>query len=253
MKIRQRHGIYSPSQFLPALTAFITTPILTRLFPPAEYGYWALAASVSAFLVALAVSGFGSAVIRFYPAYKAKSTLNVFFATLGVSIGTVITVVAGVSFLTLFLLKEYLPAALYHLLPLVIMIFIAQSIFTVFIAVMRAQGRSGSFTSFQLFINYGGLGVGLLLVVVLGFRVEGLLWGTFLALASDTAFPDFPGYQGGGHSPTSLSSSGCPSNMAVCMAIDSGKCGHVGIACIGSIHHQIIPAGARRRVILGVL
>ena len=52
--------IYMPAQFLPALTAFITTPILTRLFPPAEYGYWALAASVSAFLVALAVSGFGS-------------------------------------------------------------------------------------------------------------------------------------------------------------------------------------------------
>ena len=175
-------AMYSPSKFLPALTAFITTPILTRLFPPAEYGYWAMATSVSAFLAALAVDGFGSAAIRFFPAYKAKSTLYVFFGTLGVSVGTVITVVAGVSFLTLFLLKGYLPPALYPLWPLVILIFIAQSIFSVFIAVMRAQGRSGSFTSFQLFTNYGGLGIGLLLVVFLGFRVEGLLWGNFLAL-----------------------------------------------------------------------
>jgi O-antigen/teichoic acid export membrane protein len=50
-------AIYAPSQFLPALTAFITTPILTRLFLPAEYGYWALALSVSSFLL-LAVPGF---------------------------------------------------------------------------------------------------------------------------------------------------------------------------------------------------
>jgi O-antigen/teichoic acid export membrane protein len=43
-------AIFAPSKFLPALTAFITTPILTRLFPPAEYGYWAMAASIAAFL-----------------------------------------------------------------------------------------------------------------------------------------------------------------------------------------------------------
>jgi O-antigen/teichoic acid export membrane protein len=171
---------YAPSQLLPALTAFITTPILTRLFPPAEYGYWALAASISAFLVALAVSGFGSAVIRFYPAYKFKSTLDVFFATISISIGAVISLVIGISLLLLFLLKEFLPAALVQLLPLVILIFVVQSIFSVFIAVLRAQERSGSFTLFQLLASYGGLGVGLLLVIVWGFRIEGLLWGSFL-------------------------------------------------------------------------
>src|SRR3990172_5255340 len=115
-------AIYSPSRFLPALTAFVTTPILTRLFPPAEYGYWAMAVSISAFLVALAVDGFVSAVIRFFPAYKAKATLNVFFATISVSIGAAITIVAGVSLLTLFLLKEFLPYVLVQLLPLIILI-----------------------------------------------------------------------------------------------------------------------------------
>jgi O-antigen/teichoic acid export membrane protein len=194
-------AIYSPSQFLPALTAFITTPILTRLFPPAEYGYWAMALSVSTFLVALAVSGLGSSVMRFYPAYKAKSSLNVFFATIGVSIGTVITVVAGVSFLTLFLLKTSLPSALVQLLPLVILIFVAQSIFSVFMAAIRAQGRSGLYTSFQLIMNYGGLGVGLLLVAVLGLRVEGLLWGTFLTLVLTLPFLIFLATRGVGIHP----------------------------------------------------
>jgi O-antigen/teichoic acid export membrane protein len=175
-------AIYSPSKILPAITAFITTPIVTRLFLPAEYGYWALAISVATFLVALAASGFGSAAVRFYPAYSAKSKLTVFFATLGASSGTVITLVAGLSFLTLFLLKGSLPSALVKLLPLAILIFMAQSIYTVFIAVLRAQGKSGSFTSFELIMNYLSLGIGLLLVAVWGFRVEGLLWGTFITL-----------------------------------------------------------------------
>jgi O-antigen/teichoic acid export membrane protein len=173
---------YMPSLFLPALTAFITTPILTRLFPPAEYGNWALALSVSSFLVGLAVSGFGSAVIRYYPAYKTKSTLNVFFPTLVVSAGLAITVVAVVSALIPLLFKKYIPRALYPLLPLVIMIFIAQSIYSVFLSFVRAQGRSGSFTSFQLLMNYGSLGIGLLFVVGFGFRVEGLLWGSLVIL-----------------------------------------------------------------------
>jgi O-antigen/teichoic acid export membrane protein len=175
-------ALYSPSKFLPALTAFITTPILTRLFPPAEYGYWALATSVAAFLAAIAANGYGSAALRFFPAYNAKSTLNVFFGTLGVSIGTVIAVVTGVCFLALFLLKGSLPPPLRPLLPIVILIFITQSIFSVFVSVLRAQGRGGAFTLFQLLTNYGGLGIGLLIVVFLGFRVEGLLWGSFLAL-----------------------------------------------------------------------
>jgi O-antigen/teichoic acid export membrane protein len=175
-------AVYSPSQFLPALTAFITTPILTRLFPPAEFGYWALAESIYAFLVALAVAGIGSAVIRFYPIYRTESNLQAFFAALGVSVGTVITIVVGISFLALFLLKGILSPKLVQLLPLVILIFIAQGIFTAFISVVRAQKRSGLFTSFHLIMYYGSLGLGLLLGVGFGLRVKGLLWGALLTV-----------------------------------------------------------------------
>jgi O-antigen/teichoic acid export membrane protein len=171
---------YAPSQFLPALTAFITTPILTRLLAPAEYGYWAQASSVAGFLVALAASGLGSAVLRFYPAYEARSAVDIFFATFGVSAAAVVTVVAGLSLLLVFLLRELLPSWLVQLFPLVILIFITQSIFTVFITVIRSQGRSGSVTAIQLLTSYGSLGVGLLMVASLGFGVAGLLWGTIL-------------------------------------------------------------------------
>lgn len=175
-------ALYSPAQFLPAITAFITTPILTRLFAPAEYGSWALAAGISAFLVALAVSGLGSSAIRFYPVYKAESSLNVFFATISITTGVIIIVVAVASVFILNLIKDFLPSTLYRLLPIVILIFIAQSVFTVFTSVMRAQGKSGSYTSFQLFINYGGLAIGLTLVLIWGLQINGLLWGSFISI-----------------------------------------------------------------------
>lgn len=174
---------YSLSQFLPAATAFITTPILTRLFPPSEYGLWALAQSIGAFLVAVAASGFGSAVIRYYPAYKARSTLHVFFASLGVSFNSIILLVAGISSIVIISFKELFPETLFSLLPVIILLFIAQSIYTVFMALTRTQERSGTYTLFELLSKYGGLGAGLLLVIGFGLRIDGLLWGAFLILA----------------------------------------------------------------------
>jgi O-antigen/teichoic acid export membrane protein len=180
-KFIQELAKYAPAQFLPALTAFITTPILTRLFPPSEYGYWALASSVGSFLVTLTASGLGSAVLRFYPAHKAKVTLPNFLTTLGISAAFIIALVSGFSFLALIMFRDKVSAPLYQLLPVTILIFMAQSVFTVFISIIRAQERGGTYTSFQLFTNYGALGLGLLLVLVFGLRINGLMWGTFIA------------------------------------------------------------------------
>jgi O-antigen/teichoic acid export membrane protein len=96
----------------------------------------------------------------------------------------VISMVAGLGLLAAPLLKDFIPPAVYPLVPLVILIFVAQSIFSVFIAVIRAEGRSRVYTCFQLLMSYGSLAVGLVLVLVLGFRVEGLLWGNFLTVVT---------------------------------------------------------------------
>ena len=95
---------YSPTKLLPALTGFITAPILTRLLLPAEYGNYVLALGVSDFLFALACSGLASVPVRFFPAYKAKSELGTFFVSLGLYASTVIAAVSMVSFSALLLL-----------------------------------------------------------------------------------------------------------------------------------------------------
>jgi O-antigen/teichoic acid export membrane protein len=173
---------YLPSQLLPALTSFISTPILTRLFLPAEYGNYALALGMSDLAYALSSSGFGSGVLRFYPAYKAKSALSTFFVTISVSAGAAITSLSVVGLFILLCLRRYLPVDLYPLLLISIPVFCLQAIFEMASNIVRAQERSGLYTLFQLLARYGSLGLGILLVVVFGLQVKGLLWGNLLAL-----------------------------------------------------------------------
>ena len=46
---------YLPAKALPALAAFITVPIYTRLFPPNEFGNYVLATAAAEFLLLVAV------------------------------------------------------------------------------------------------------------------------------------------------------------------------------------------------------
>ena len=172
---------YLPSQLIPALAGFFTAPILTRIFLPAEYGNYALAAGVSGLLLALAVSGFGASAIRFFPAYAVKSELGVFFATLNGFLGIIIAVVTAISFCALLLLRRHLSSEMYSLLFISILIFAVTSLLGTNMIVLRAEERSGTFSVFTLLVKYGGLGVGLLLVIVFGFRAEGLLLGEVVA------------------------------------------------------------------------
>jgi len=182
-KLAKDMAMYLPSQFLPALTALITTPILTRLFHPAEYGYWALAVGASGFLLALAASGYASSIMRFLPAYAAKSELNVFFATLNGSLTLGILLVNFLSFGVLFLLKGFLPVELYQLLWISILLFDVQTVLTIYLVVLRTQDRSGMFSFFTLLVKYGALGFGLVLVLIFGMRIEGVVWGEVVVTA----------------------------------------------------------------------
>lgn len=173
---------YLPSKLLPALTGFITAPILTRLLLPAEYGNWALAAGVYELLFALSCSGLASLPVRFFPAYRARSELGVFFVTLSISLVIVIAITSTVGFLTIFTLERYLPPILFPLLIISVLIFMVQAIYTVFLVVVQAQQRSTVYSFFELLTRYSSLGLGLLLVIVFNLGVEGLLWGEFSML-----------------------------------------------------------------------
>jgi O-antigen/teichoic acid export membrane protein len=94
-----------------------------------------------------------------------------------------VTAVSLVSLAGLSLFRARIDAQLYPLLFVGILVFVVQAGFNVLASVARAQQRGLLYTVFQLVYRYGSLGLGLLLVLVFGFQVDGLLWGNFLALA----------------------------------------------------------------------
>lgn len=172
--------IYLPTKVLPALTGLITTPIITRIFLPEEYGDWALALGVTDFLFAVAMSGIGTAALRFFPAYKAKGNLGGFFSNV---LAMTAAVAGGMSILAaagLVLFRGWIDSALFPLLWVSILIFAVNSFYTIFMEVSRVQQKSGLFTRINLTNYYGGLILGLILVLIFGMRVEGLMYGTLL-------------------------------------------------------------------------
>jgi O-antigen/teichoic acid export membrane protein len=179
--------IYLPSKLLPALTGFITAPILTRLLTTSEFGSYALAVGMYEFLFALTCSGLGAGAVRFYSMYKAEGRLGAFFSSLGTSVGMATAGGCVGSLLTLVLLRGRLPADLYSLLFISVLIFGVQAAFIVLMQVVRVQERSRLYTALDLMANYGSLGLGLVLLYVFGWGVAGLLWGAFIAFAVSLA------------------------------------------------------------------
>ncbi len=174
---------YMPSKLLPALTGFITLPILTRLFMPDEYARYVLAKGVSDFFFAMAASGVASVPIRFLPAYKADGERSVFITTLGVTVLGVVAAVGMVGGVSLFLLRDILPQDLVPLLAISLGVYAGQTVFLVLLNIVQAEMRSKMYTLFELLDRYGNLVFGLVLVIVFGFAIEGLLWGELLAFA----------------------------------------------------------------------
>ena len=68
---------YIPARIVPGIVGFISIPIITRLFPPKEYGYYSLA--ITTISIFITVTGWISmSTIRFYPAFERENKVNQF-------------------------------------------------------------------------------------------------------------------------------------------------------------------------------
>ena len=88
---------YLPGKALPALASFITVPIYTRLFSPAEFGNYVLAVAAAEFLLLATISGFGQGAVRFFSAYQRRSGLSSYFAAIFGSVGLIALLAAAAS------------------------------------------------------------------------------------------------------------------------------------------------------------
>lgn len=174
--------IYLPGQALPALAAFITVPIYTHLFSPAEFGNYVLATSITEFLMLATITGFGQAAVRFYSVYQLKSDLSSYFSVLFSSIGLIsvltATVIAGI----LLLFQSVIPDDLYPLLWAAIFLYIVNACNATLMDILRGQEKSTWYSGFSVTASYAGILFGLIFVLVFKTDIIGLIWGQALGL-----------------------------------------------------------------------
>jgi len=173
---------YLPGKALPALASFITVPIYTRLFAPDQFGNYVLAVAAAEFLLLGTITGFAQGAVRFFSAYRRRSSLSSYFAVILGSVGLITLLAAAISAGILVVFRSLIPSDLYPLLWAAIALFVANACFTTLTDVLRGQEKSRWYTVIWISHHYGGIIFGLILVLVFKVGVGGLIWGQTLAL-----------------------------------------------------------------------
>ncbi len=173
---------YLPSVIAPAIMGLIAIPIVTRLFPPGDYGNYVLViATVGIF--STIVGWLSMSVIRFYPAYERDGKLDEFYANI-IKLTIISILVISLAFLSILLfIRSRISTDVYSLMRIGILVFILTSGFGILLHFLRAKRQVNWYTGFSVWKSITALGFGILLIMAFHFGVEGLLWGSILSVA----------------------------------------------------------------------
>ncbi len=168
---------YLPAQVVPGFVGLVSIPIVTRIFPPGEYGDYSLAAATVMILSTL----FGwlpTSVIRYYPAYEREGRLGAFNVTVVKLAVIALAALAVLYYAPLVALRVRMPAGLWQLLMIGGLLFIVTCAFNLLQYFLRSKRLVGRFSAFAVWHSVAGFGLGIALILLLGFGIEGLLIGT---------------------------------------------------------------------------
>ncbi|OGF16956.1 MAG: hypothetical protein A2W00_11000 [Candidatus Eisenbacteria bacterium RBG_16_71_46] len=169
---------YFPSVILPRMTGILTVPIITRLFPPEVFGTYALVMANVAVLNSAALTGIGSSLLRFLPerAGDPEGEGDLLSTLITISLGICVMISVG-GLVVLHIFSEPIGRRFEVLMAVGFVLFTTNGLFGLVSLVLRSAGKAGIFSTIQLVSGYGGLALGLLLVLVFKFGIEGLLIG----------------------------------------------------------------------------
>jgi len=174
---------YLPSYIIPSLVGIIALPIITRLFSPADYGNYVLVLAAVSILSAIATAWISASIIRFYPAYKLNNRIREFQGTIVKLILISVTTIFIVTLSIFYIVRNHISLTFYFLMRIGLLLFIATSIFSIFLSELRAKRQVVWYSFFTIWRSVIGLGFGIMLVIIFHYGAEGLLWGSFLSIA----------------------------------------------------------------------
>lgn len=172
---------YLPAKIVPGVVGFISIPIITRLFSPGEYGNYSLVLATVAILSIL-VGWLSMSIIRFYPAFEREAKLDYFYGNIiklfFISIFIISVIFCGV----LLAMKQWFLDQVYNLMYIGLILFIFTSLFDTLQHFLRSKRQVSWYSTFVIWKSVASIGLGLLLIIVFNFSIEGLLWGGSLSL-----------------------------------------------------------------------
>lgn len=163
-----------------AVIGFIAIPILTRIFPPADYGIFSLVNTAIALGSPILYAWLVSGIIRFHPEHEDRDELDVFYSS----------VFNLVPYYLVFFLWILLPVAAFALplgkyrvlICLGIAVLALWVVFNIALALVRARQMAWEYAALTTFVAFCRYLVGAGIAVWLGRGVEGPFWGWLGAL-----------------------------------------------------------------------
>ena len=172
---------YLPAQVVPGLVGFISIPVITRLFPPGDYGNYSLVLAAVLVLTTL-MDWLTMSIIRYFPAASTEDQLPSFYGNVIKSMSASLLTIAGAFYLLYFVFGRYLESDLKSMFHVGIGVFLVSSVFNVCQYFLRSKRMVGLFSVFTIYKSVAGFGLGLAAVLLLRAGIEGLFYGTILAM-----------------------------------------------------------------------
>jgi len=175
-------GKYIPAQIVPGIVGFITLPILTRLFPPSDYGYYSLV--IAAVSVSTVIVGWLSmAVIRFYSAYDREERLPVLYGGMVRLLLITVAAIVVAGSIILLLLQGTVDSRLYSYFWIGILLLPVSGAYQLFLHFLRARRWVGWYSLFISWQSVMTLLVGLSLVYIGKLDISSFIWGATAAIS----------------------------------------------------------------------
>lgn len=168
---------YLPSRIVPAAVGLLVIPIVTRLFPPADYGNYVLVMATASILSSVSTGWLGNSIIRFHPRYELRERLGQFYNTVLKMAFVSMACASFIFLIILFLGHGRMSSSLYSLMYLGFPVFIVIACSGILQAFLRAKRQVNWYTFFSIWHSVMGSAVGIALVMIWHFGIEGLLWG----------------------------------------------------------------------------
>lgn len=174
--------IYIPSKIIPAVVGIVLIRVLTTIFTPEEYGHYQVTLTTFGLIRVFSMVWLGSSVTRFFLGFRKENKNSIFFSTLFFASILGILIVAGISFgLNFLFFKQKLVPELFSLINLAIFASTFSAFFEIFVTVFRAGLEPKKYTLFWVLFSMGKPFIGIALILIFGFRVEGIFWGFLIA------------------------------------------------------------------------